>query len=98
MQCPICASELGPDAIGCEQCGATRVTERTPLGVVVGWLGMLATVCMGMMWLFLIALLVFGHDVNGFPWLALILGTVGAAGLLFYSKSTVHANWVRQRN
>ena len=98
MQCPICYSELSPDAVGCEKCGATRITRRTPAGVLVGWLGMLAAVCVGMMWLFLLALLIFGHDLNGFPWLAIILGTALAAGLLFYSKSTMHADWVRQRN
>ena len=98
MQCPICATEISNNAIGCEKCGATRITRRTPMGVLVGWLGMLTAMCMGMMWLFLAALLIFGHDLNGFPWLVLIPGSVAAAGLLFYSKSTLHANWVRQGN
>jgi hypothetical protein len=94
MQCPICSAEINSDSISCEKCGATRITRRTPVGVLVGWLGMLMMMCMGMMWLFLLALLVFGHELNGFPWLVLILGTVVASGLLFYSKSTMHANWV----
>jgi len=98
MQCPICSSELSPDAVGCEKCGATRLTRRSPMGVLIGWLGMLTAICMGMMWLFLLALLVFGHDLNGFPWSFLILGTVAAAGLFFYSKSTVHAEWLRRGN
>ena len=98
MQCPICASEISTDAIGCEKCGATRVTQRTPVGVVVGWVGITVALICVMVWLFLFALLAFGHDVSGFPWLATILGTLLAAGLFRYSKSTVHANWVRRQD
>ena len=96
MQCLFCASELSSDAVDCANCGATRVTQRTPAGIVVGWIGINVALICGMVWLFLFALLAFGHDVNGFPWLALILGTLSAAGLFLYSKSTMHAKWVRR--
>jgi hypothetical protein len=98
MQCPICSTEIGNEAVDCAKCGATRITRRSSVGVLVGWLGMLVAICWGMIWLFLLALLVFGHDLNGFPWSTLILGTVVAAGLLLYSKSTIKAHWVRRED
>jgi predicted nucleic acid-binding Zn ribbon protein len=98
MQCPICASELSPDAVGCEKCGATRVTQRTPLGIIVGWVGMTVALLMVMMWIFMAVLPIFGVSLRGFPWTALIIGTAIAAGLFWYSKSTVHAKWVRRED
>jgi len=96
MQCPICSSEISSDAVGCDKCGATRVTQRTPLGVVVGWVGLTVALLMAMMWLFMLALLAFGHSLSGFPWTALFVGSLITVGLLQYSKTTVHTQWNRK--
>lgn len=98
MQCPICASELSPDAIICEKCGATRVTQRTPTGVIVGWVGMTIALLWIMLFVPLLILPFTAHGISGYPWPVLIIGGVLAAGLLQYSKSTVHAEWARREN
>lgn len=98
MHCPICSIEMQSDSISCEACGATRLTQRTPLGVLVGWLGLTMLLLSLMMALFLLALFIFGHDLSGFPWAAQISSFVVAGGLLYYSKSTLHATWVRRDN
>jgi predicted nucleic acid-binding Zn ribbon protein len=96
MQCPLCAAELGDDAVVCERCGAVRATRRTPAGIVVGWLGMTVALLMVMMWAFLIALPLFGISLAGFPWTTLIVGSLIAAGLLWHSKTTQHRVWLRR--
>jgi len=32
---------------------------------------------------------------KSYPWITLIIGTVIAAALLWYSKSTLHSKWIR---
>lgn len=96
MQCPFCASELSSDAVDCANCGATRVTQRTPAGVIVGWLGMTVALLM-VMWGFPLLVMPFTErGISGYDWRTLIVGTIIAAGLLWYSKSTVHAKWFRR--
>ena len=98
MQCPFCASELGPDAVDCAKCGATRVTQRTPAGVIVGWVGMTVALLWALLFVPLLVLPFTEHGISGYPWPALIVGGVIAAGLFWYSKSTVHAKWVRRED
>jgi len=98
MQCPLCASELGSNAVNCEKCGATRVTQRSPMGVLVGWVG----IVVGLLWLMLgVPLLILpfiDHGIGGYPWSVFIVGGIIAAGLLWYSKTTVHTQWTRQED
>jgi hypothetical protein len=96
MQCPICSTELDPDAVNCEKCGATRVTQRTPTGVIVGWVGMTVALLWAMLGIPLLILPFTEHGISGYPWAVFIVGVVIAAGLLQYSKSTLHAIWVRR--
>ena len=98
MQCPICASELTPDAVNCAKCGATRVTQRTPAGVIVGWIGMTVALLWIMLFIPLLILPFTAHGIGGYPWPVLIIGGVITVGLLQYSKSTVHATWVRRED
>jgi predicted nucleic acid-binding Zn ribbon protein len=98
MQCPFCASEISPDAVVCEKCGATRVTQRTPAGIFVGWVGMVLALIWAMLWIPLLILPFTERGLSGYPWLVLIVGTIVAAGLLWYSKSTVHSKWVRRED
>ncbi len=98
MQCPLCASELSPDAVDCAKCGATRVTQRTPVGVIVGWLGMLVGLLWAMLATPLLILPFTEHGISGYPWPVFIIGGILTFGLLRYSKSTVHAQWVRKEN
>lgn len=93
MQCPICASELDLNAVVCEKCGATRVTQRSPSGVIVGWLGILVALLWIMLFVPLLILPFIGYSLKGYPWPVLIIGGMLAGGLLWYSKSTVHAEW-----
>ena len=98
MQCPFCASEISPDAVVCEKCGATRVTQRTPAGVYIGWAGMVIAIIWAMLWVPLLFLPFVGYDLSAYPWLTLIVGTIVAAALLWYSKSTVHSQWIRRED
>jgi len=98
MQCQYCASELSPDSVVCENCGAKRVTQRTPAGVIAGWVGMTMAVVWSLVWLPLLILPFTERGISGYPWPALIIGTLITAGLLWYSKSTVHTTWVRKDN
>ena len=98
MQCPFCASELGSNAIVCKQCGATKVTQRTPLGVFMAWAGMLVAILWAMLWAALMILPFTERGLNDFPWLTLIIGTLLALGLLKYSKSTIHSKWIRRED
>lgn len=95
MQCPYCASELEPNAVECKQCGASKVTRRTTVGVFVGWAGMVA----GIIWIMLVVPLAFlpflGYDMGSFPWITLVFGALVTAVLLWYSKSTLHSMWIR---
>jgi hypothetical protein len=96
MQCPLCASEISSNAIECSNCGATRVTQRTPAGVIVGWVGMTISL-LSILWGIPLLVLPFTeHGIKGYDWSTLVAGIILAAGLLWYSKSTLHAKWVRR--
>jgi predicted nucleic acid-binding Zn ribbon protein len=94
MQCPFCSSELKPDAVSCKKCGAFKVNQRTTVGVFVGWVGMVIGLIWIMMWIPLLFLPFIGYDMSAYPWLTLIVGTIVAAGLLWYSRSTLHSRWI----
>ena len=98
MQCPICGTELDSNAVVCEKCGATRVTQRTPAGVIAGWLGMLVGILWALLATPLLILPFTEHGVVGYPWPVLVVGGILTVGLLRYSKTTVHATWVRKEN
>jgi predicted nucleic acid-binding Zn ribbon protein len=98
MQCPFCASELKPDTVVCEQCGAIKMRQRTTLGVFVGWAGMVTGLVLLMWWVPLLFLPLVGFNLGGYPWMTLIVGTILAAGLIWYSRSTVHSRWIRRED
>lgn len=95
MQCPICNSEISQAADTCDQCGATRTHVRTSIGVFAGWVGIVVL----LMWLIMalpLLLFPFIHlSLAGYPWIVLVIGLVITAGMFWYSKSTVHAEWVK---
>jgi hypothetical protein len=95
MQCPFCNSELEPEAVSCEICGALKITERTTVGVFVGWAGMVVAIIMIMVWVPVLFLPFVGYDMSEYPWLVLFVGTIIAALLLWYSRSTLHSRWKR---
>jgi predicted nucleic acid-binding Zn ribbon protein len=94
MQCSICGAQLDEHAVVCEKCGALRITQRTPAGVIIGWIGMTVALLMCMMWLFLAALPFFDVNLAGFPWTTLFVGTAIATGLLWYSRTTRRITWM----
>ena len=98
MQCPFCASELKPEAAACEKCGATKVAQRTAAGVYIGWVGMVIALIWIMLWIPLLFLPFIGYNLSEYPWLTLIIGTIVAAGLLWYSRSTLHSQWIRRED
>lgn len=98
MHCPFCASELKPEAVVCEKCGASKINRRTTVGVFVGWVGMVIAIIWIMMWIPLLFLPFIGYDLSEYPWLTLIIGTFVAAGLLWYSRSTLHSEWTRRED
>jgi predicted nucleic acid-binding Zn ribbon protein len=94
MQCPYCNSELEPNTVECKKCGAIRVTRRTTIGVFVGWAGMVVALIWVMLWLPVTFLPFLGYNMGDYPWVTLIIGTIVAAALLWYSKSTLHSQWI----
>lgn len=98
MQCPFCSTELKPDSVVCEQCGAIKMRQRTTLGVFAGWTGMVIGLVLLMWWVPLLLIPFVGLNLSGYPWITLILGSILAAGLIWYSKSTVHFKWISQED
>lgn len=94
MQCPFCSTELKPDALACDKCGAHKVFRRTIVGIFVGWAGMLTAVIWAALFVPLLFLPVLGISLDGYPWITLVIGLILAPALLWYSKSTVHALWI----
>jgi hypothetical protein len=94
MQCPFCSSELKSDAVHCGNCGASKVTRRTPFGIFLGWAGMVVGFIWIMIWIPVLFLPFLGYDMSLYPWKTLIVGTIVALGLLWYSRSTGHSEWV----
>jgi predicted nucleic acid-binding Zn ribbon protein len=98
MLCPFCAAELESEAVACEKCGAIRVARRTTAGVFVGFVGLVAGLILVALWIPLLFLPFIGYDMGEFPWLTLIVGTAITVGLLWYSKSTLHSEWIRKED
>jgi hypothetical protein len=98
MQCPFCAFAITPGAVVCEKCGATRITRRSTTGVFAGWAGMVIALIWTMLWIPLLFLPFIGYDISDYPWITLIVGSIVAAGLLWYSKSTIHSEWIRRED
>ena len=96
MQCPLCSTEISSDAVDCAKCGATRITQRTPVGVLVGWVALTVALLWALLFIPLLILPFTEHGIKGYPWSALIVGTFIMVGLWWFSKSTVHAEWVRR--
>lgn len=96
MQCPLCNTEIASNANVCDQCGAIRTYVRTTAGVFVGWFGMVMLLMWAIMFLPLVVFPFIHYSLAGYPWIALLIGAMLTAGLLWYSKSTVHAEWVRR--
>lgn len=94
MKCPVCSTELEPNAIRCPNCQAFETLERTPIGVVSGWLGALSTILTSMVLIPIPFMLIFGAKMHGFPWILPIVGTILSVGFLGYSRSTRHVVWL----
>ncbi|KXS32904.1 MAG: hypothetical protein AWT59_0991 [Candidatus Gallionella acididurans] len=94
MQCSFCSTELKPDALTCDKCGAHKVYRRTTAGIFVGWVGMLIALIWAALFVPLLFLPFMGISLGGYPWAALVIGLILAPALLWYSKSTVHALWI----
>lgn len=94
MKCPVCSAEIDPDALACPSCRAIQTVERSPLGVLIGWIGIVSTVLSAMIFIPL-PIMVYAHvSLHGFPWwLPAILVTL-ATGSLWYSKTTKHTVWL----
>jgi len=94
MKCPICSAELPHDAYSCSSCRAIRVVERTPFGVVTGWIGIVATVLTAMIFIPIPLMMWGGVSLQGFPWWLPAVGTILASGSLWYSRTTRHTVWL----
>ncbi len=94
MKCPICSAEIAPDALHCASCDAFQTIERTPLGVVAGWVGALSAILTAMVLIPLPIMLFAGGDLNGFPWVLPLVGLFAAAVALWYSRTTRRPVWL----
>jgi hypothetical protein len=93
MKCPVCSAELEPGALSCPTCHAIQVVERTPMGVLTGWLGIVSAVLTAMIVIGLIVLVIAGISLKGFPWILVIVGGIMTGGFLGYSRKTRHLAW-----
>ncbi len=96
MKCPICSAEIETGALSCPTCRAFQSVERTPLGVVAGWVGILAGV-LTIMLLVLPITLLFAGSLEGFPWVLPAIGVCVTGAGLWYSHSTKHLVWIAPR-
>ena len=94
MKCPFCSAALPDNALSCSYCQAFKSVQRTPMGVLTGWLGALSAILTTMIALFIPFMLVAGISMKGFPWILPIVGTVMAIGFLGYSRTTRHFVWL----
>ncbi len=94
MKCPICSAEIESGALSCPTCHAFQTVERTPLGVLAAWVGILAGVLTAMMVIPLPIMLLAGGSLAGFPWVLPGIGLVLTAGSLWYSRGTRHNVWL----
>lgn len=97
MNCPFCSTELEAGAVRCPNCQAFASVERTPMGVLTGWLGALSTILTAMILIPLPFMVIFGANMHGFPWVLPIVGTILAVGFLSYSRSTRHPVWLAHK-
>jgi len=74
------------------------VTRRTTAGVFVGWAGMVVAIIWAILWVPVTFLPFLGYDMKSYPWITLIIGTIVAAALLWYSKSTMQSKWIRAQD
>ncbi len=93
MQCPVCSAELESGALKCASCGAIQIVERTPLGVLSGWLGILSAVLTAMILLALPFIVIAGFSLKGFPWVLPIVGLALSVVFFGYSRKTRHLVW-----
>lgn len=94
MKCPICSAEIASDALTCPTCRAIQTVERTPLGVIIGWIGIVSTVLTAMIYIPLPLMIYANISLQGFPWWLPAIGTILASGTLWYSRSTKHTVWL----
>jgi hypothetical protein len=98
MKCPVCSAEIEEGATQCPVCQAFQTVERTPMGVLTGWLGLLSTILTAMMVIPLPIMLIAGSNLQGFPWILPAIGTVLAVGFLLHSRSTRHIVWLESKS
>jgi len=94
MKCPICSAELEAGALACPACGAFQAVERTPLGVLTGWVGIVAGVLTAMVLVPLPVMVLAGGSLAGFPWVLPLIGLALTGASLGYSRSTRHTVWL----
>ncbi len=98
MKCPICSTELAPDAINCPSCHAFQTIERTPVGVFAGWAGILSAVLTAMILTPVPFMVIAGVSLAGFPWILPAIGLALCAAGLGYSRSTRHVVWLPHKD
>ena len=98
MQCPSVLQNFSSDATRCEQCGALRVIRRTTLGVFVGWAGHVGRYSSGIMLFVPLTFLPFlGHDMDDYPWIALLPGTGnGSIAVVFEIDPAYQCGFARE--
>jgi hypothetical protein len=96
MKCSLCEADIESNAIVCGNCGARKTIKRSTVGVFVGWVGMVIALIWLMLGIPLIILAFLGYSLHDFPWITLVVGTLISAALLWYSKSTEHAQWIHR--
>ncbi len=98
MKCPICSAELAPNAVSCPNCHAFQSVERTPLGVLAGWVGVLSAVLTAMILTPVPFMAFAGTSLSGFPWILPGIGVGLSAAAFLYSRSTRHVVWLKRQN
>ncbi len=97
MKCPFCSAELDDQAFSCPKCRARKIVTRTKAGVITGWIGIVLGSQVALAWAPLPLMFLWGFDMKRIPWEleALVVSvTIITIGLLWYSKSTKHLEWV----
>ncbi len=96
MKCPYCSAALDNDALNCSSCHAMRIVQRSPLGVVTGWLGIVLGVQVVLVWILMLLVLLSGLATQTIPWqlvVTMIAATFVTGGLLWHSRSTKRLEW-----
>lgn len=94
MTCPFCSAETAPDALSCPQCHAFVTVQRTPIGVLTGWLGGISALLTSMVLIPVPFMLLAGTSLVGFPWILPGIGLALMTGFLLHSRSTRHLVWL----